>query len=50
LTFAVCDEQTITCQVDRTGAAPGPWNLVVTPPPGLIAECTLENALEIVQP
>jgi hypothetical protein len=46
----VVDEQTITCQIDLTGAEPGLWNLTVIPPSGLTTECEVENAFEILGP
>jgi len=44
---AVVDENTLTCDVDLTGAEPGLWNIVVTPDCG---ETTLNDALAIVNP
>lgn len=45
---AVVDEQTITCQVDLTGAQTGFWTVRITPPASITAECEAENALEVV--
>jgi hypothetical protein len=44
----VVDENTITCQVDLTGAEPGVWNVVVTPEYGDSARCDLPGAVQIV--
>lgn len=46
----VVDTQTITCDIDLTGVAPGQWNLVVTPISAQGIRSELENALEIVEP
>jgi hypothetical protein len=44
----IVDENTITCQVDLTGAKPGAWNIVVTPPYGDTARADLQEGLLIV--
>jgi hypothetical protein len=44
----IVDENTITCQVDLTGAEPGLWNVVVTPQYGETARCDFPDAVEIV--
>jgi hypothetical protein len=44
----VVDENTITCRADVTGAAPGAWNVIVTPECGDAAKGTLEGGLQIV--
>ena len=41
------DENTITCQVDITGAEPGAWNVVVTPQYGDAAKGVLPGGLQI---
>ena len=43
----VVDENTITCQVDLTGAEPGSWNVVVTPEYGDAAKSVLPGAVQI---
>jgi hypothetical protein len=43
----ILDENTITCRVDLTGAEPGAWNVVVTPPYGQTARGFLPGALQI---
>jgi hypothetical protein len=43
----VVDENTITCQVDLTGAEPGAWNVVVTPEYGDAAKGVLPGAVQI---
>jgi hypothetical protein len=43
----IVDENTITCRVDLTGAEPGAWNVVVTPPYGQTARGYLPAALQI---
>jgi hypothetical protein len=42
------DANTITCQVDLDGAAPGMWNVLVTPVCGEAARCNLDDALQII--
>jgi hypothetical protein len=44
----VVDVNTITCRADLTGAVPGTWNVIVTPPCGDTAKCSLNDALLIV--
>jgi len=44
----VANQDTINCQVDLTGAEPDTWNVIVTPPCGDAARCTLDDALQIV--
>jgi hypothetical protein len=43
----ILDENTITCRVDLSGAEPGAWNMVVTPPYGQTARGYLPAALQI---
>jgi hypothetical protein len=43
----IVDENTITCRIDLTGAKPGAWNVVVTPPYGQTARGYLPAALQI---
>jgi hypothetical protein len=45
----VLDSETMTCKVDISQAAAGRWNVVVTPPAGVAADCELTDALEIVE-
>ncbi len=44
------NENTITCQVDVTGAATGLWNLEVTPECGTAAKAVLDEAVSIITP
>jgi len=44
----IVDENTITCRVDLTGAEPGAWNVVVTPPYGDTARADLPGGLLII--
>ena len=44
----IVDENTITCQVGLTGAEPGAWNVVVTPPYGDTARSDLPGGLLII--
>jgi hypothetical protein len=44
----IVDENTITCRIDLTGAEPGAWNVVVTPPYGDTARADLPEGLLIV--
>jgi hypothetical protein len=46
----VVGTETVTCEIDLTGAAPGLWNLIVTPPAAQGLRSELENAIEIVEP